>query len=210
MNRNKYLGPGGRVLITDGGEDGGDGDGGDGGDGEGGDEPTLGDIAQSIDKATDRMDDIHESVKSVEDTQEALQEKVNSNETAIEELQESIKNEEPEAGEGEGDALLPGRGPEGVTEEKVEQMVEEATSDLATAEDVEQASEKALLKFVGIEPDDLPEDEEEREEVIRKAVHETQSPGTEEGQPASEVAKRDGSSGEVVLDEDALPELGAD
>lgn len=208
---NKYR-HGSGILIADGGEaEGGDGEGGDP-DGEG-DEPTLKEVKESIDNATDRMEDIHETVKSVESTQDDLTDRVSTLETDVETLKEG---EEPGSSEGEGEGGEPEE-PEGVTEEEVEEMVEEATEDLATPEDVEAAveggSEKALAKFVGLDPDELPEDDEEKEEVIRKAVHEagsdTAGDADESTVAKSEVADRDEKTGEVVLSTDAVADLEA-
>jgi len=194
---NKYLSSAGRTIICDGGE-GGDGE------GEGDGEPSLKDIKESIDGATDRMDDIHDTVKSVEDTQENLQEKVNSNEEAIAELREKFSEEgegegsEADGGDGEGEEGESEKG-DSLTAEDVREIVQEETASIEEA--TEDASEKAVAKAFGLDPDELPEDEEERVEVLRKAKHETSRPN-EDGD-TNPVGKRS-ESGEVVMDEEAI------
>jgi hypothetical protein len=50
-----------------------------------------------------------------------------------------------------------------------------------SAEDVDEAVEEKMADILGVEKGDLPEDDEERNEVIRKHIHETTEPETEGG-----------------------------
>ena len=195
---NQYLSSAGRVIVTDGGEEAEDETG--SGDGDGaGEEPTLKDIADSIDNATDRMDDIHDTVKSVENTQEDLRDRVDSHEEAIGELREKVAGAEMEKPEEDPeDDPDEGSQKEYATPEEVESIVDERMESA-----VESGAEKAVAKMAGLDPDDLPDDEEERVKVIRKATVETESP-SEDDEGLTDVHKRDETSGEVLMSEDAI------
>jgi len=170
-------------------------------DGGADDEPTLTDIAASIEKT-------HETVVGIQETQTSLGERVTALESGFETMKADLEGadpgEEPEGaegadpddpddpeGEGEEEAPPVGATPpegatpptvgEGITEEGVTELVEAATEDFATAEDVEAAvasgSEKAIKSLLGIDDDELDDlDDERKAEVIRKAAFEVGGP----------------------------------
>jgi len=197
----------GRILIADGGEE-------EGGGSEGEDEPTLTEVKESIDSATDRMEDIHETVKSVESTQETFEERLDAHEEDIQTFKETLDTGEGDEGDPEGDEGDP-EGPSGLAEERAREIVseemDERLTDVATVDDIEQSQEKFLAKFAGLNPDDLPEDEDERTEVLRKAVHETERPnGGSSTVESEEVAKRDEETGEVMFSEGIVAGIGGE
>lgn len=176
-------------------------------DGDGSDEPTLKDIANSIEETTESVKSVQDTVESVKNTQENLDTRIETLENEV----ESLKSEEPNDGgddSGEGDGGDGGDGSsksdaDQLTAEEVREIVQEET---ASAEEVaESASEKAVAKAFDIDPDDLPDDPEERAEVIRKAKVETSR--HDQGEKNNPVGKRS-ESGEVTMDPDSF-DMGA-
>jgi len=213
---NKYS-HGAGILIADGGEPAGGED--PDGEGEGSeDEPTLKEVKESIDNATDRMEDIHETAKSNAETLEEYGETLEDHGEAISTLKEAVDLDgegggASASGAGAGESESPELPDGAATMDDVEEAIAEATDDLATPDDIEASQEKFLAKFGGLDPDELPEEEEERQDVIRKAVHEagadTAGDADESAVAKSEVADRDKDTGEVLLSTEAVADLEA-
>jgi len=100
----------------------------------------------------------------------SLKEMVSSVKSTVEDTQDSIKSVRERVEDLESEVYDKQEGAEG-GEEPTE------TADL-TEEDMEQAAEKAVAKQFGLGEEDLPDDPDERAEVIRKHVHEN---GDEQG-----------------------------
>lgn len=88
----------------------------------------------------------------------SLKEMVSSVKGTVENTQETVKSVQDRVSDLEDEVF-----------EKDEEGESEATPD---EEDIEEAAEKAVKSALGLEDEDLPDDAEERAEVIRKHVHE--------------------------------------
>lgn len=146
-----------------------------------GEDPSVEDMVKSI-KST--VEDNNEDLNTVQEKQADLDERV----TALEE--EVGKSEESEA-----DADAEG---EDTEEEKdaEESGISEAELEEALAEATEEGAEKAVAKMLGVDPEDLPEDADERQEVVRKSLAE---PGAAGEVPTGNGIEWDESDFEEVL-----------
>lgn len=136
-----------------------------------GEETETPDVAETLKSIKSTVEDNNDTIKSVRKDHEDLEERVSD-------LEESVKD--ADGGE--------------ETEEEAETSKEESTEEEETEtskeetegsgeEDAGKAAEEAVKNVLGIE--DLPEDEEERKAVVRKALAE---PGEETGEELGPIA----------------------
>lgn len=126
-------------------------------------EPTLKEIQDTVEST-------HETVTSVKDTQEDLESRLSEVE---DEVFEKEDDEEPE-----------GEATDEVDPDEVKEEAAEAASEAAEEKATEaatEAAEEAVKSLFGV--DELPDDEDERQEVMRKAVHEESEGGDGIGSP---------------------------
>lgn len=118
------------------------------------------------DEQNDKLDEILSKVEDTSETVEDVQKSISSVEERVEELEEWKKSVVGTESEGdEGDDEGDDEGGADLTEEEVEDIASDAAEDAA-----EEGAEKALTKFLGLDDDELPDDPDEREEVVRKGV----------------------------------------
>lgn len=116
------------------------------------------------DEQNDKLDRILSKVEETGDTLDDVQKSVSSVQERVEELEEWKKSVTGAAEETPEDDDTPEEGDELTTEE-----VEDIASDVAE-DAAEEGAEKALTKFLGLDEDELPDDPDERNEVVRKGV----------------------------------------
>jgi hypothetical protein len=138
-------------------------------DGEGGEQPDEGGEDQPT------LKEIQDTVESTNESVESMQEKQADHAERLESLESEVF-EKDEGTEGEGDGEQEGESekdqPEVDADEVAEQAAEEA-SEKAT-EAATEAAEEQVKSLLGLDEDeDLPEDPQERQEVVRKHLHES-------------------------------------
>ena len=163
-------------------------------DGEGGEatetEATLESIKSTVEDNNTLAKETREDVNDLQKSHESLRERVDE----LEEDLEAVKSGEAgEAGEDGGEETETEAGEEtgkdegeeapedALTEEDLEEAKEELAEDLKeeTEESAAKAAEEAVKSLLGVEDEDLPEDTDERREVLRKGLMEPGEDGTD-------------------------------
>ncbi|AGM11203.1 head maturation protease [Haloarcula hispanica tailed virus 2] len=123
---------------------------------EGGEDPPTDDGEQA-----DEEPSLKEMVSSVKGTVEETRDTVKSVQDRVDDLEAEVFGKD-EGGDGDG-----------------------AEPEATPQEDLEDAVEQKMADILGVAKSDLPEDPEERNEVIRKHIHENRTPGDEAADPDS-------------------------
>ena len=159
-------------------------------DGEGGEanetEATLESIKSTVEDNNTLAKETREDVNDLQKSHESLAERVDELEEDLEAVKsgEAGENgdEETETEAGEETGKDEGEGDEdALTEEDLEEAKEELAEDLKeeTEESAAKAAEEAVKSLLGVEDEDLPEEADERREVLRKGLMEPGEDGTD-------------------------------